>query len=284
MRDNKILIIGGGGFLGQALMKPLLEKEVPFYYADLVPVLGMEKYFIPLDVLNTSDFENLETNFTAVINLTGQVSNPSNLCFELNTNGLCNIIDFVEKNDIILIQVSTISVYGSSNEAVNEDSKLNPETTYGSLKAVAEFLIRSKLSQDKFSIIRLSNLYGDNQQKGVLAYLLRSLKQDEEIRFNNDGFLKRYFLNVEDAANMIVKIGTNFKCGVYNYLGNDVLSIKDLIRLLEQISNKTLLVFYENSKPWENLSKVSSTKIAIDFGYKYQHTLKDWVSKQLQPK
>lgn len=284
MKDNKILIIGGAGFLGQILMKSLLKKGIPFFYADIKPAPGMEQYFVSLNVLETNDFVNLDTDFTIVINLTGQVSNPSNLCLELNTKGIQNIIDFVEKNDINLIQVSTISVYGSSTEEVNEESKLNPETTYGSLKTMAEYLIQSKLSKESFSIIRLSNLYGDNQPKGVLAYLLRSLKQNNDIFFNNDGSLKRHFLNVEDSANMIVEISANFKNGIYNYLGNDVYSIKELINLLEHTANKTLNVFYENSKPWENLEKVSSTKIDATFGYKYKHTLKEWLTKQLQTK
>tara|TARA_B100000795_G_C22793581_1_gene438201 strand:- start:417 stop:1271 length:855 start_codon:yes stop_codon:yes gene_type:complete len=284
MKDKKILIIGGAGFLGQALIKPLLKNGISFFYADLLPITGMEQYFVSLNVLETNDFANLETDFTTVINLTGQVSNPSNLCLELNTNGIDNIIDFVEKNDINLIQVSTISVYGSSINEVNEESKLNPETTYGSLKAMAEYLIQSKLSKDKFSIIRLSNLYGDKQPKGVLAYLLRSLKQNDDIFFNNDGFLKRYFLNVEDAANMIAQISNSFKSGVYNYLGNDVYSIKELISLLEQTANISLNVFYENSKPWENLAKVSSTKIDKAFDYKYQYILKEWLTKKLKTK
>ena len=281
MKDKKILIIGGAGFLGQALMKPLLKNGISFFYADSTPIAGMEQYFVSLNVLETNDFVNLETDFTTVINLTGQVSNPSNLCLELNTKGIDNIIDFVKKNDLNFIQVSTISVYGSSIDEVNEESKLNPETSYGSLKAMAEYLIQNKLSKDKFSIIRLSNLYGDQQPKGVLAYLLRSLKQNDDIFFNNDGLLKRYFLNVEEASNLIIQLSTHFKSGVYNYLGNDVYSIKELINLLEQKSNKTLNVFYENSKPWENLANVSSTKIDVAFGYKYQHTLNEWLTKQI---
>ena len=110
MKDKKILIIGGAGFLGQALMKPLLKNGISFFYADSTPIAGMEQYFVSLNVLETNDFVNLETDFTTVINLTGQVSNPSNLCLELNTKGIDNIIDFVKKNDLNFIQVSTISV------------------------------------------------------------------------------------------------------------------------------------------------------------------------------
>jgi len=284
MKDKKILIIGGAGFLGQTIMKPLLEEGIPFFYADLKHIEGMEQNFIPLNVLEANDFKSLDKDYTAVINLTGQVTNPSNLCFVLNTKGIHNIIDFVKENEINLVQVSTISVYGSSVEEINEESKLNPETTYGSCKAMAEYLIQSQLSKDKYSIIRLSNLYGDEQPKGILAYLLRSIKQNDNVFFNNDGSLKRHFLNVDDAANMIIHMSNNFESGVYNYPGNDVYDIKELVSLLEQTGNRSLNVSYENSKPWENIAKIDSTKIDATFGYASQHTLKNWLTKQLQPK
>lgn len=284
MKDKKILLIGGAGFLGQSLLKTFLNDGISVFYADLNPVAGMEQYFIPLNILETIGFMNLDNDFTIIINLTGQVSNPSNLCFELNTIGIHNILDFVKENEINLIQVSTLSIYGSSSESVDEDSKLNPETIYGSCKAMAEYLIKSELSDDQYSIIRISNLYGDKQPKGMLAYLLNSLKQNDSVYFNNDGLLKRHFLNVEDAAKLITKICCNFKSGIYNYSGNDVYSIKELISLLEQIGNITLKVSYENIKPWENLAKIDSTKIDTAFGYKSQHTLKDWLTEQLQKK
>ena len=284
MKDKKILLIGGAGFLGQSLLKTFLNDGISIFYADLNPVAGMERFFVPLNILETAGFMNLERDFTTIINLTGQVSNPSNLCFELNTIGIRNIIDFVKENELNLIQVSTLSVYGSSSETINEDSKLNPETIYGSCKAVAEFLIQSELSDDQYSIIRISNLYGDKQPKGVLAYLLNSFKQNDIIYFNNDGFLTRHFLNVEDAAKLIAKICYNFQSGIYNYSGNDVYSIKGLITLLEQIGNTTLNVSYQDIKPWENLAKIDSTKIDKALGYQSQHTLKDWLTKQLQMK
>lgn len=284
MKGKKILIIGGAGFLGQTMMKPLFDKGVPFFYADLKPIVGMEENFIPLNVLEASSFKDIDKDFTAIINLTGQVTNPSNLCLKLNTKGIHNIINFAKENHINLIQVSTISVYGSSDEVINEDSKLNPETTYGSCKAMAEYLIQNELSDNQYSIIRLSNLYGRKQSKGVLAYLLRCMEKNENVFFNNDGTLKRHFLNVEDAANIIAQMSCNFRSGIYNYPGNDVFSIKELISLLEQIGNKTLNTSYENNKPWENLPKIDSSKINITFVYSSQHTLKGWLTKQLQTK
>jgi nucleoside-diphosphate-sugar epimerase len=283
MKDKKVLIIGGSGFLGQEIMKPLLKEEISFFYADLKPIKGMEENFIHLNVLEVNNFKNLDKDFTAVINLTGQVSNPSNLCFELNTKGIHNIISYVKEHNINLIQVSTLSVYGSSKEnETNEESKLNPETTYGSCKAFAEYLIQSELLKEQYTIIRLSNLYGDNQPKGILAYLLRSIKQKDDVFFNNDGTLKRYYLNVEDAANMIAQMSLQHMAGIYNYLGKDKYSVKELISLFEEVSNQSLNVSYESNSSWENLQNVTSSKIDLAFDYVAKHSLKDWLIKKIK--
>ena len=177
MKNRKILLIGGSGFLGQAIIKLLLKEEISFFYADLKPINGIEEKYIPLNIFEANDFMNLDTDFSLVINLTGQVTTPTKLCFQQNTKGIQNIINFVKQNKINFIQTSTLSVYGSSVNEINENSELNPETPYGTCKAIAEYLTQKELPVDQHSIIRISNLYGDNQNKGILSYLLRSIKK-----------------------------------------------------------------------------------------------------------
>lgn len=276
-----MLIIGGAGFLGKRILHFFQKEGCTCYYADIQPISGMNDNYIPLNALNSSDFLGLGNNFDIVVNLTGQVTNPSNLCLQLNTEGIQNIINFVNTNKTKLIQVSTLSVYGSSNEEVEEDFPLNPETTYGSLKAMSEYLLKNGLPKENYAVVRLSNLYGDLQPKGIMAYLLRSLKNNDEIFFNNDGSLKRHYLNVDDAAIMIVKMCLQFNSGIYNYPGNDLFSIKELIYLLEEISKKKSIVNYQDLKSWENIEKVNATKIAEAFNYTPKQSLKNWLTKQI---
>ena len=281
MKDKKVLIIGGAGFLGKRILHFLEEEGCNCYYADLQPIFGLNDTYISLNALSNTNFSKLDTDFDVVVNLTGQVSNPSNLCLQLNTEGINNIINFVNLSNAKLIQVSTLSVYGSSLQEVDENSPLNPETTYGSLKSISEYLLKNKLSEKKYAVIRLSNLYGDMQPKGIMSYLLRSVKNNDDIFFNNDGSLKRHYLNVDDAAIMIVKMCLQFNCGTYNYPGSDLYSIKELISLLEEISSKKLSVNYQNVKSWENLEKLNSSKIIDTFKYVPQKLLKTWLTKQL---
>lgn len=279
MKDKKILIIGGAGFLGKRILHFLQKEGSVCYYADVQPISGANDKYISLNALSSSDFSKLDDDFDFIINLTGQVTNPSNLCLQLNTFGIQNIIDFINSCNAKLIQVSTLSVYGSSTQEVDESFPLNPETTYGSLKAISEYLLKSSLREDDYAVIRLSNLYGDMQPKGIMAYLLRSLKNNDDIYFNNDGSLKRHYLNVDDAAKMIVKMCLQFNSGTYNYSGNDLFSIKELISLLEQISSKKLNVNYQDVKSWENIENVNASKITDTFKYTPEQSLEKWLTK-----
>lgn len=281
MKGKKILIIGGSGFLGKKIMKAFDKDQVTYYYADLNPVKGMESNFISLNVLNKEDFNKLDSDFTTIINLTGQVSNPSNLCFELNTKGIHNITNYVRDKNAELIQVSTISVYGSSESKINEESKLNPETSYGTCKATAEYLIQKDLSKNQYIILRLSNLYGDDQPKGIIAYLLRSVKEQKDVTFNNNGNLKRHYLNVLDASNMIVTMCKNFKSGIYNYVGYDVYNIHQLVSVFKKFSGDNFAASFEDRKPWENISEIDSTKIETTYKIHQKMNLESWLIKQL---
>lgn len=80
---------------------------------------------------------------------------------------------------------------------------------------------------------------------------------------------------------MITKLSLSFKSGTYNFLGNDFYSIRELIDLIERITSKKLDVCYNGAKPWENLDNIDSSKFESMFGYKYKHSLRDWITKSL---
>jgi UDP-glucose 4-epimerase len=282
MKDRTILLIGGSGFLGKTIFLQLKSNGFNVHYADLKPIDGFENNFIELDILEKKSFLKLNSNYDFIVNLTGQTTRPSNLCVALNSEGLSNIIDFVNKNNIRLIQMSTLSVYGSSENKIDENNPLNPETVYGSCKVFSEFLIKKNLKKGSYIIIRLSNLYGNNQPKGMIAYILRSISQNDTLFFNNDGSLSRHLLHVKDASRLIVKILSEFVPGVYNYAGIDKYSVRDLIALSENNLNRKLNVVFEDSKAWENIGQVDSNKVLEAFNIKPEIHFHNWFAKQIK--
>ena len=282
MKENKVLIIGGAGFLGQTIAKklyPLLGRYLVL--ADILPKIDFPGNYFQLDILSKECFKRVPEDFNTVINCTGQITNPINQCFKLNTSGIKNILDFVKKCNARLIHISTISVYGSSSEYIEEDSPLNPESPYASFKAVAEFEIQSELEVEKFAILRLSNLYGDNQKKGVIAYLLRAIPRGEKLFFNHNGSLKRHYIHIDDAAKIICQAVSGLQYGIYNVCSRDFITIRELVNNIESITGKTIMVEYERTEPWENIEKVGDKKLRTTFNVQFNNTINKYLTNKL---
>ena len=282
MSIRKVIIIGGAGFLGSRIAFELNKTEkFKICYGDINknPILD-NKYF-PINTLEPNSLKVLN-DFDIIINCTGQNTLPFNLCFRLNSEGIQNLINQVVNRSCRFIQISTTAVYGSG-KSCNEISPLNPETNYAAMKAGAEVLLNSNLKSSKLTILRLSNLYGPNQKKGLIAYLLRSYSSDRSLSFNNDGNLVRSFLHVYDAAKItsLCAINSNVK-GVYNIKGPDTFSINKLLNLFENEFNVIFEKKFSNNDPWENIDNLDDSKIKKELNFQYSHSLFSFFKDKLE--
>jgi len=273
---NKVLIIGASGLLGRSL--------VEYFISNNFQVGALSRYCDSYDdrfynhAVDVLDYESLEfvvEQYDVIINCIGQITTPIHECVSLNTKGIKNIIDAVKKNGNYLIHLSTVSVYGSSL-AVTEESALNPESVYGSLKYFSEYQISQNLTN--YVILRISNLYGKSQIKGILGYILRSYHNNEkDLFFNNDGSLKRYYLHIDDLSSIINLILAKRINGVYNVIGSDFLTIKQLITLSENALNFTFDVQYEAKRPIENIDKIDNSKLKKQVDYSLLHNIEEYL-------
>ena len=273
---NKVLIIGASGLLGRSL--------VEYFISNNFQVGALSRYCDSYDdrfynhAVDVLDYESLEfvvEQYDVIINCIGQITTPIHECVSLNTKGIKNIIDAVKKNGNYLIHLSTVSVYGSSL-AVTEESALNPESVYGSLKYFSEYQISQNLTN--YVILRISNLYGKSQIKGIFSYILRSYHNNEkDLFFNNDGSLKRYYLHIDDLSSIINLILVKRINGVYNVIGSDFLTIKQLITLSENALNFTFDVQYEAKRPIENIDKIDNSKLKKQVDYSLRHNIEEYL-------
>ncbi len=275
----RVLILGGGGFLGKALLAHLRSFDhLQLVCGDLhdPKIDGVE--FNHVDVLDARSTPLIRDGFDVIVNCTGQVTIPINKCYRLNSAGVDNLIKAVSDTNTKVVHVSSVSIYGSCDQA-DEHSAFNPETPYSTCKAYAEYLLSSNLKPDQLSIVRLSNLYGPGQTKGVTEYLLRSYSSDRQLQFNNDGSLVRYFLHVEDCARNLAKIFQNpgsFVSGVYNLLGNDRFSVSELIALLERLTKSEFSKRFDPVKPYDNTMAVRDERIRERMGLELAHSVESY--------
>ena len=274
---NKILILGASGLLGGSLVEYFVSNN--FKVGALSRCYSKKKNeFISVHAVDVLDYKSLESviaQYDIIINCIGQVTNPIYDCINLNSQGVQNIVDAVKKNDNYLIHFSTVSVYGASLYAT-EDSPVNPESVYGVIKYFAEYQISQGLTN--FMILRVSNLYGKGQTKGILGYITRSFYSNEKnLSFNNDGSLKRYYLHIDDLSAIVEMALINKLKGVYNIIGKDFLTIKHLIALCERVFNYSFNVKYESKNPIENIDKIDTSKFEDKINYSFQNNVETYL-------
>ena len=278
---SNVLILGASGFLGRAIVKKFHKEGVRVGALSRNPLHSENKLIKQhsVDILNEREIEVVVSEYDIIVNCTGQISNPIHQCLVQNTDGIRNIVAAVKKYNKKLIHFSSVSVYGSS-EYVNEESKLNPETVYGGIKYFSEYIINQELNDSL--ILRVSNLYGQNQDKGIMSYLTKQyLLNKKRIFFNNNGEMFRYYLDVNDLASIVYRL-TKIKriFGTFNVIGPCRLTIKELILKFEYILNSQFSVEYQNMKPVENISRIDNNKINSILSYDFKSSVDKHIGNQ----
>ncbi len=256
--SKKVLVIGGTGFFGTALVQALRSSDgVQVTYSGRQRRTGKAVGYIELDVLNKQAVSDAVRGHNVVVNLAGQISRPLTQSIHINSIGMLHTIEACVQHHSQLVQVSSVLVYGSA-ERVDEHSPTNPESPYATCKAVAESLIQELLLKDQFLIVRMSNLYGENQTKGLFWYLLEKIKQNQLLAFtDNDGTLRRNFIHVHDAARILSELILADVTGILPLASREYLTIKEIIALVESIVGKPVPASFVDVPPAENIGHIS---------------------------
>ncbi|MHA1129143.1 MAG: NAD-dependent epimerase/dehydratase family protein, partial [Alphaproteobacteria bacterium] len=157
----KILITGGGGFLGQKLAEALRANPViagkpvtGLTLADLVAPAAMDAPFpvvcVAADIGDTTAVNQLFSDTPDVIyHLAAVVSGAAEADFDLgmrvNLGGTMNILEAARQagNVPIVIFASSVAAHGGeAPEVVSDGVELRPQSSYGTQKVIGEKLLQ----------------------------------------------------------------------------------------------------------------------------------------------
>ena len=148
MRREKVLVVGANGQIGAVLTTKLRA----IYGADHVIAsdirLPLEDEG-PFEILDILDFQQLHRivkkyrisqiyHLAAILSAKGE-QNPK-LAWDININGLFNVLEVAREKKVKLFFPSSIAVFGSDTPRSNtpQDAILHPETVYGISKVAGE--------------------------------------------------------------------------------------------------------------------------------------------------
>lgn len=189
---NNILVFGGTGKLGSNLVKKLkiidnFDVKAPLHtdFADITKYNSIKNSFPwrqwePDVIINCAAYINVD-----------KAEIEKDLCYNINTKGVKNLIKLANKYDAKLIQISTDYVY-------DDESYKEPLNFYGWTKLWAEQLIEQTCNN--YYIIRTAGLYSSDSKFNSMPEFIYNMKKPAE--FIDDAYFN--WTNVETLSNYIV--------------------------------------------------------------------------------
>ncbi len=265
---NKILVTGGAGNVGSALVEKLLQSPdnnvviVDNLSTGFLSKLPKEKNgkweFIKSDVNNFNVISTIMSSynfdyvfhFAAVVGVLRTQEAPLSVLEDIK--GIRNILDCSKNTAVKRVFFSSSSeVYGEPVSLPQHEhtTPLNSRLPYAVVKNVGEAYCRSYNQEHdlNYSIFRFFNTYGPNQSTDfVVARFLAAALKNQDITIYGDGSQTRTFTYVDDT------IDTCLGCFYNNLYVNDVINIGsdqlftilDLAKLIISITNSNSKIIH----------------------------------------
>ena len=300
----KILITGGGGFIGGAVIRKLLkESNCIIYNLDKMgyasDLTSIENVLINLNIekdtrhkLLKTDLSNYEETVSAVkysdpdliMHLAAEshvdrsIAGPGEF-IKSNIIGTFNLLEaakvhyeklsFERKNLFKFHHISTDEVFGTLGEdgKFNEDSKYDPRSPYSASKASSDHLVASW--HHTFGLPTLitncSNNYGPWQYpEKLIPKIIINALRNSKIPIYGDGKNIRDWLYVEDHAEALIEVLNRGEIGQKYCIGGN--EERNNNEIAEIVCNH-LDIIHPRNNSYKNLISHVEDRKGHDFRY-----------------
>jgi UDP-glucose 4-epimerase len=311
LKDKKVLVIGGAGFIGSHLVAELLKEpvgEVVIYdnfargkMSNIASSLEDERckvYPLGGDLREIDILDAAMAGVDYVFHLAAMwllhCKDFPRTAFDVNISGTFNVLEACVKHKVKkLIYSSSASVYGDAVEVpMTEEHPFNNTNFYGSTKIAGEAMCTAFNDRYGLEIIglRYMNVYGPGQDQhavysGVVPIMLNKIEANEAPTINGDGSQSYDFIYVEDVARCnIAAAVSETKFGYYN-VGTEVqTSIKTLCDTILDLKSSDLSVIYQPYGADDARQLVqnrigSAVKAREEIGFDYRYNLEQGLQK-----
>jgi UDP-glucuronate 4-epimerase len=322
------LVTGAAGFIGARVSEMLIEmghavvgvdnmndaydvRMKEYRLRKLQALRGFE--FVRDDIsdkeilIRTSPL--ITTKFEAVINLAARagvrysVENPW-VFLETNVIGTLNMLELCKQHGIPKFLIaSTSSIYGANPpyptpENVDTDQPLQP---YAASKKGAEVLSHSyhHLYGIDVSVVRYFTVYGPAGRPDLALFrFVQWISEGRPVHVYGDGEQSRGFTFVDDIACGTIAALKPFGYEIINLGGHEVITINDLVKLIEDVTGKKAKIERHPPNPadmltnWADVSKAKkllgwqpqvNMRQGVEALVKWYNAERSWAKEVLTP-
>jgi UDP-glucose 4-epimerase len=290
MKNTKVLVTGGAGFIGSNLVKNLVNEGNEVIVLDNFMSgfrtnldLFTSVRIVEGDVRDAELVNEVMKGIEVVFHLAASVGNKRSIDFplddaQINVIGTLNVLEAARKAGVRkIVTSSSAGVFGElKTMPIKEDHPIEPDTPYGCTKLCEEKLCLSyaKLYDIEAVCLRYFNVYGPNQRfdayGNVIPIFVYKMLHCEPITIYGDGEQTRDFVHVDDIVQANIKAanskGVN---GAFNIASGKRITINNLVKLITKNYKDSVNVEYTNVRPGDVLHSLADISLAQkQIGYK----------------
>jgi UDP-glucuronate 4-epimerase len=304
------LVTGAAGFIGARTSEMLIQDGHTVVGVDNLNEaydLRMKEYRLKkLQAMNGFDFRKLdisdktilehfkEDKFNGVVNLAAwagvrnSVKNPW-VYVETNMTGTLNMLELCRQTGTKkFIVASTSSIYGEdppypTPESASSSRPLQP---YAASKKGAEAMAHAyhHLYDIDVTVVRFFTVYGPAGRPDLSIFrFVQWVSEERPVRVNGDGEQSRGFTYIDDIARGVILALKPVGFEIMNLGGHEVITINNLIKLVEDVVGKKAEVVYgppnlaDMRSNWADVSKAGQM-----LGWEPQYDMRSGIEKLVE--
>ena len=210
------VVTGGSGFIGSHVVDRLVRADAARVVvfdkivreenlADALPSGLVE--IVEGDVADPVAVRRVVEGAAGVFHMAvlplGPTIEQPRLALEVNVAGSFNVFEAAKETGVEKVVFSSASsVYGDTDETMDETHPLGARTMYGASKIAGEYFLRS--FNDQYGLpyvtLRYMNVYGPRQEGGLVMAVARRVLSSQSPSITGDGSQSFDFVHVADVA------------------------------------------------------------------------------------
>ena len=303
MKNKKVAVTGGLGFIGSHLVERLNENN------DLVIVDNQSSGNIKN--IQDLDFSRIDTDFgditrvnlerifedvdyvyhmAAVTSVPQSVNDPlrSN---EVNITGTLKVLEAAKKCGVKkLIFSSSSAVYGeTASLPISEKNPVNPLSPYAVTKVTGELYctLYSEIYDLPTIALRYFNVFGpkqdpESQYAAVIPIFIDKILKNQRPVIYGDGEQTRDFVNVKEVVDANILAAESNETGSYNIGLGKSTTINYLFEMIKETMKKDIKPVYKNERSGEIKHSVADISKARSLGYSPKNDFTDELAETVE--
>jgi len=297
MQKEKVLITGGLGFIFSYVTQYMVKKGYDVVVIDNESVGshpeiidGSFKYYRKhcADSMDLIIKENPEyiIHAAAYSDVDFSIKEPESV-IKSNNSSTIAVFEAARQCSNLkkLVYISTDEVYGECDYRKKEEDIIFPKNPYSCSKAFGS-LVRitydntySEL-KNKTAETRFCNIFGPRQDnRKILSAIKESIETGRILPVHNGGLGSREYLyveNIPEVVELVMLKGDR----TYNITLNDSFTVTELIKNVENITNKKVSTIDSERKGMDMKYQMDNSRI-LSLGWKPKYTFAEGIKKYL---